>query len=63
MFSADPGSFQRVMKNLMVDIPQVCVYSDDILITGKTEEKHLENLEKVLTKLKEAGLRLKEEKL
>ena len=40
----------------------VCVYIDDILISGETEDTHLKTLEKVLGKLNEAGLRLKREK-
>lgn len=50
------------MENLLRDMPQVCVYLDDILVTGNSEEEHLDNLEKVLTKLEKAGLRLKKEK-
>ena len=35
------------------------VYLDDILITGKTEEEHLQDLEEVLSRLQAAGARLK----
>ena len=31
-----PSIFQRVMENLLQRIPRVCVYLDDILITGST---------------------------
>ena len=37
-------------------------YIDDILVTGKSQEEHLLNLDKVLTKLQEAGLKLKRSK-
>ena len=40
----------------------MCVYLDDILVTGETEEKHLETLNKVLNRLEEAGMRLKPNK-
>ena len=50
------------MDSLLQGIPGVSVYLDDILITGKTEELHLQTLDKVLTKLESAGLRLKKEK-
>ena len=35
---------------------------DDILITGKSDEDHLQNLSAVLSKLQDAGLRLKKSK-
>ena len=38
------------------------VYIDDILITGTTEDEHLKNLEEVLQRLENAGLRLKRAK-
>ena len=57
-----PSIFQRVMENLLQGIPRVCVYIDDILVTGSTEEEHLANLAQVLTRLGTAGMRLKREK-
>ena len=50
------------MENLLQGIPRVCVYIDDILVTGSTEEEHLANLAQVLTRLGTAGMRLKREK-
>ena len=50
------------MENLLQGIPRVCVYLDDILVTGLTEEEHLANLAQVLTRLETAGMRLKCEK-
>ena len=60
--SSAPGVFQRVMENLLKDIPGVVVYLDDILITGKTDNEHLATLEEVLQRLAAAGLHLKREK-
>lgn len=57
-----PAIFQRTIESILRGIPQVCVYLDDILVTGKTEAEHLQNLERVLTRLEEAGMRLKQEK-
>ena len=39
----------------------VCTF-DDILITGHSQQEHLKNLEEVLKRLEEAGMRLKQEK-
>ena len=50
--------FQRVMESLLKGIPGVIVYTDDVLVTGKAEEKHLVALEEVLQRLEQAGLRL-----
>ena len=60
--SSAPAIFQRIMDNLLQGIPQVCVYLDDILVTGKSTEEHLKNLEEVLSRLKNAGMRLKKSK-
>ena len=57
-----PSIFQRVMENLLQGIPRVCVYLDDILVTGATEQEHLANLAQVLQRLQDAGMRVKQQK-
>ena len=57
-----PAIFQRVMESILRDLPHVCVYLDDILITGESEAAHLRNLAAVLDHLESAGIRLKREK-
>ena len=61
IFSA-PAVFQRVMEGLLQDIPGVVVYIDDVLVTGKTDEDHLESLETVLKRMEDVGMLLKKEK-
>ncbi|XP_061883310.1 uncharacterized protein K02A2.6-like isoform X1 [Entelurus aequoreus] len=60
--ASSPAIFQRTMDTLLQGIPHVAVYLDDILVTGATEVEHLANLEEVLKRLSEAGLRLKRSK-
>ena len=60
--SSAPAIFQRVMENLLQDIPNVTVYFDDILVAGSSVSEHLSVLEQVLSRLLESGLRLKKEK-
>lgn len=43
--ASSPAIFQRTMDTLLQGIPHVAAYLDDILITGATEARHLENLE------------------
>ena len=57
--SSAPGLFQRIMENLVRGIPRVEVYLDDILISGETEEAHLQTLDQVLERLEKAGLKLR----
>ena len=60
--AAAPAIFQRTMENLLRGVPQVTMYIDDILITGKSEEEHLRYLAEVLQRLKDPGMRLKKSK-
>lgn len=60
--SAAAAIFQRNVEQLFKGMKGVTNYLDDILITGSTFEEHKENLEKVLNRLKEAGLTVKPEK-
>ena len=60
--AAAPAIFQRTMESLLGDLPHVCMYLDDILVTGESETAHLQNLASVLERLTSAGVRLKREK-
>ena len=57
-----PGIFQRTMENLLQGIPNVVVRIDDILIGGKTPQDHLRSCSEVLSRLDEAGIRLRKDK-
>ena len=36
-----PSIFQRTMETILQGIPNVSVYIDDILVTGKSDEEHI----------------------
>ena len=57
-----PAVFQRAMESILQGIPFVICYLDDILVSGRTVEEHLKNLEEVLRRLQLHGLRLKKDK-
>lgn len=46
--SSAPAIFQQVTETLLQGVPNVYVYTDDILVTGKLHEEYLCNLQKVL---------------
>ena len=50
------------METVLQGLPSVFVYIDDILVTGRSPQEHLQNLEAVLACLKKCGFRLKREK-
>ena len=60
--SAAPGVFQRCMENLFQGCKGVSIYLDDILVTGSTIDNHLQNLNRVLSILATAGLKLNKAK-
>ena len=57
-----PAMFQRAMDIILQGVEGVICYIDDILVTGATDEEHLDRLEEVLKRLKEYGLRAKKSK-
>ena len=56
--SSAPSIFQRFMDSVLSGLHGVASYIDDIVVTGKTHQEHLQNLDSVLTRLERAGLRL-----
>lgn len=60
--SSAPEIFQRIMTEILVNIPGVVCYYDDILCHSRDNEEHARLLHQVHARLQEVGLRLNDEK-
>ena len=60
--TSGPAIFQRKLSSELKDINMTVVNIDDILVSGKDDAEHLENLSRVFEKLTELGLTLKTSK-
>ena len=57
--SSASAIFQSKIEQVLQGIPMVVCRVDDILVSGKNDQEHLDHLNEVLTRLESAGLRLK----
>ena len=57
-----PAVFQQLMEIVFQGAKGVVCYLDDVLVTGASEQEHIQNLEEVLRRLKQWGFRLKKAK-
>ena len=57
-----PALFQQMMDTVLQGLPNVLCYLDDILVTGRSDVEHLDNLEKVLQRLHTYGIRANKDK-
>lgn len=57
-------TFQRFIEKALTNLRwhAAVLYLDDIVVFGKTFDEHFENLEKVMGRLSDAGLKLKPKK-
>ena len=61
--AGSPDIFQAKMSELMIALEYVRTYLDDLLIITKASLRdHLDKLRKVLTRLREAGLKINADK-
>ena len=57
-----PNIWQRSMDHILQGLKGVVCYLDDILVTGSSRQEHVANLEAVLARLQQYGIRLRKEK-
>ncbi len=56
------AAFQKLMSTILKEVPGVQCYLDDVIVFGDSTASHDAHLSTVLHKLREAGLRLNEQK-
>ena len=57
-----PAIFQAIMDQILVNLPKVCCYLDDIIIGGSTEDECKQNLLLVLERLSQYNVKINLEK-
>ena len=57
-FCNAPRTFQRVMTELLIDLPTVQVFVDDVLIASENLVAHVEDAKRVLEKLNATDARI-----
>lgn len=58
-----PAIFQQIVEQILPKIPGLVYYIDDILVTGRNDDEHLEHLEAVFQSLKQYGFRIKKKQM
>ena len=60
--SPAPSIWQRTIDTILQSLPGVQCILDDMIITGKNDAEHLANLDRVLQRLEQYGLRVNKDK-
>ena len=60
--ASSPALWQRTMDSILINLPGVCCFVDDILVAAKTETEHLNRLKAVFKRLQENDVLIKPEK-
>ena len=55
--ASGPGFFEKTIEEILKDIDGVAIVADDVIVTGETYTEHLQNLDKVLIRLEDFGLK------
>ena len=60
--AATSAIFQRKIESVVLGVPHIVVRADDILVSGLDDEEYFFNVNEVLCRLDQAGLRAKRQK-
>ena len=60
--SSSPAIWQRINDQVLQGIPGTQCILNDMIVSGKTDEKHMENLKGMPKRLQDAGLKANKEK-
>ena len=60
--SSAPAIWQRTIESILGDLPNIGIFMDDIIISGKNRSEHEENVSLVLKRLQDSGFRINAEK-
>ena len=57
-----PAIFQQIMDTMLAGLKGVISYLDDLIVVGKTEEEHFQNLMSLMQRIEQWGFKIREEK-
>ncbi|KII72602.1 Transposon Tf2-9 polyprotein [Thelohanellus kitauei] len=60
--SSSPAIFQATMAKILSGIPNVAFYLDDIIVTGRDDKLHEDNLREVLNRLRQCNVTSRKDK-
>lgn len=60
--ASSPAIWQRFIDQVLSGLDGTCAFIDDVIVTGKDDQEHLENLSKVFERFRTYNLRVKPEK-
>ena len=60
--SSSPAIWQRFIDQVIQGLDMVCAIQDDVIITGRDDKHHLNNLEQLFARFAKLGLKVKLEK-
>ena len=60
--SSAPAIFQRTIAKVLEGVRGICIYMDDILISGKDEQENMQNSSQVFQKLQQHCFRIRRDK-